>query len=574
MRNKIDHALTPDALFLNPWQDTGIKLLTEPEFIWRMKKPGVIEGFALSAHHEINTKLQRHLNFTRKQRRFTKAIEVASVPIIVENAEFRRSQVLRHHQVLLNGAAGYRALNQHRASSENHEPDIELSDYFQACRTQNEGCELALFEGRLRDDLHFAVACRNTFNYYHFVTEALSQLTVLDGLEFQGNIYFHYPNSDDKHRRFTEDFVAALFPEYEGRVFFERVPKDYASVVTGFDFLGAAEQAPPHLFAGIEKHTTKDLIEKGGISNALMKPVFAMNSTSSALLALRKRALKAIEGQDFSYLPKRFYVGRTIDHSRPRTMAGEDLLFEHLELFDFQYVMFETLSPLEQVAIMAQAEFVVSCHGAGFTNMLFANADTYIIELGTLQTAQARWGDFWPLAHAAQCKYVNFFCDFKSLNPKLEPKFSEDGIVPVAMSDAAVAHLTAFIVSLFGQYPVLESADLVKELARQLVAVDAPVHAIALLDAHPGIARGDFNTFLTLADAYKKLDDPKSELVALDQAYKANEKRWQTLVRIIWCANRCKRPQVIRWALSRLEVKFPDRHAAFLGNHDWVRFVA
>jgi len=574
LRNKIDHALPADALFLNPWTEEGVKLLLEPEFVWRPIPSGRIEGFPLSAHNEINTKIKKVLTTTRRTRVFPKAIEYNSLPIVVDQAAFRRSQVLGHGKVVLAGASGQRALNQHRI--EHSETDVEgdLNAYFAACRVENAGRELPLFGGFLERDLHFAVPCRNTFNYFHFITEALSQLTLLDGLDFKGNIYFHYPNSEDKHRGFTNEFVDALFPEFAGRVIFKRVPKDYDRVVTGFDLLGAIEQAPDAMFDGLDRHLSKDAVEKGGASNPLLKPVLAMNGVPSAVLALRERALKAIEGQDFSHLPKRFYVGRTNYHSRPRSMAGEDMLFEHLQMFDFEYVMFETLNPLEQIAIMAQAEIVVSCHGAGFTNMLFANPDAYVIELGTLQTLQSRWGDFWPLAHASQCKYISFFCDFKAQNPTLEPDFDIDGIVPVAMSDAAVAHIMAFVVSLLGHCPTLQSTQLITDLTRHLVAVDAAEQAMDLMNAHPGIAQGNMDLCLILADAHKKLDDPKSELLALDQAYKANPKRWQTLVRIIWCANRCERPQVIRWALSRLARDFPQRHDAFVGNHEWVRFVA
>jgi hypothetical protein len=576
VRNKIDHSLPPDALFLNPWQDEGIKLLLEPEFIWRSMPAGVIEGFSLSAHSEIDQKTKKFLMATKRQRVFANAIEYASVPIVVQHAEFRKSQFLRNGRVLLNGAAGTRAINQHRATCNLAKVnfDDELNAYFEGCRAGNKQRELAVYTGFLDTDLHFAVVCRNTFNYFHFITESLSQLTLLDGLDFQGSIYFHYPNSDEKHRAFAEEFVAALFPEYQGRVFFERVPKDYERVITGFDILGAAEQAPEHMFTGLSKHTSKYVVEKGGLANIGLKQIFAMNGASSAVLALRARGLAALEGQDFGHLPKRFYVGRTINHSRPRAMAGQDLLFEHLQLFGFEYIMFEMLSPLEQIAIMAQAEVVVSCHGAGFTNMLFANPDAYVIELGTLQTAQFRWGDFWPLAHASQCRYVTFFCDFKSQNQTIEPLFRRDGIVPVAMSGEAIAHVMAFIVSVLGQYPTLKSSEMIAELSRQLVTVGAAEHAVGLLNAHPGIAQGNMDLCLILADAYKKLDDTKFELLALDHAYKANPLRWQTLVRIIWCANRCERPQVIRWALSRLELDFPERHAAFVSNHEWLQFVA
>ena len=95
-----------------------------------------------------------------------------------------------------------------------------------------------------------------------------------------------------------------------------------------------------------------------------------MNAVSSALIALRRRALRAVAGGNYDHLPQRFFVGRDERQSRARHMEGEDLLFEHLQLFDFEYVVFESLAPLEQIALMARAEMMVSYHGAGFTNML------------------------------------------------------------------------------------------------------------------------------------------------------------------------------------------------------------
>ena len=255
-------------------------------------------------------------------------------------------------------------------------------------------------------------------------------------------------------------------------------------------------------------------------------------------------------------------------------MENEELLFENLSLFDFEYVAFENLSPLEQIALMARAEMMISYHGAGFTNMLWANPEAYVIEIGTLQTAQHRWSDFWPLAHASQCNYINFFADFRTENPLLEPNFAKDGIVPVSLSERAVAQIMAFVVTVLGQPPVLRSLPTVLRLTQEVFQVGAIDQALALLEAHKEMMARSAELSLLKADCHKELDEPKSELVALDLAYKADPKRWQTLVRIIWCANRCERPQVIRWALSRLKLDFPERHDAFVSNHQWVRYVA
>lgn len=98
--------------------------------------------------------------------------------------------------------------------------------------------------------------------------------------------------------------------------------------------------------------------------------------------------------------------------------------------------------------------------------------------------------------------------------------------------------------------------------------------ALTLLAAHEQMVKGNMELCILVADCHKALDQPKSELIALEQAFKADTSRWQTLVRIIWCANRCERVQVVRWALARLAADFPERHDAFVANHDWLRFVA
>ncbi len=112
-----------------------------------------------------------------------------------------------------------------------------------------------------------------------------------------------------------------------------------------------------------------------------------MNAVDSNLYLyrLRERGLQAIAGKDFSHLPRRFWVGRQAGQARSRALEGEGELLEMLALFGFEEVAIETLTPLEQIAIMANAEVLMSYHGAGFANMLFAKSKTHVVEQGTLQ---------------------------------------------------------------------------------------------------------------------------------------------------------------------------------------------
>ncbi|MEQ6249538.1 glycosyltransferase family 61 protein [Sulfitobacter sp. HNIBRBA3233] len=572
MRNKLEFTLDPEDLFLDPWREEGVSLVSEPDFIWREHPAATIEGFAVSAHDAINRKIHSFTEVTRKQKKFGKALWFNAAPVVVRDVEFRKSQILSSGRFILKGAAGTRAINGFRFESEatEGEPEEALNAYFAQCREKNAGRALPV--ATPSPDAPIAIECRNTFNYYHFITESLAQLALFDGLTEGRDIFFHYPNEDDKQRDFVRDFVEALFPETTGRVFFERSPKSYPEALTGFEMISAQLQAPADsaLDSLIPRHIRNRL---GGMS-VEMQPLLQMNAVSESLLALRDRALRAIEGQDFSHLPTRFFIGRRDDHARARPMARQERLLEHLELFGFEEIAFEDYPPLEQIALMARAEIVIGAHGAGLTNMLFAHPDAQVIELGTLQTAQFRWADFWPLAHASQCRYISFFADFNTDDPLKEPHFATDGIVPVALSDAAIAQILSYVVSVLGHVPELPSARTVEALARRLLRAGLAEQALALLDRHEDVIKGDADFFLLRGDCHKALAEPKSELVAIDQAFKADPTRWQTLIRIIWCAHHCDRPQVIRWALSRLERDFPERHAAFVGNHDWVRFVA
>lgn len=572
MRNKIDLAADPRALFLNPWRDQGLKLLAAPEFFCREIKGAVIEGFAVSAHAEINAKIRSFVAHSKRHKQFQGVIETNAVPVVLDHASFRKSHVLADDKLILSGASATRLFNTFRWENERTDADpiATLNTYLEECRTQNAGKSLAIENTFIEPDLDFAVECRNTFNYYHFMTESLSQLCVLDAVGFQGNVYFHFPNQEEKHRNFADAFVEALFPEFAARVFFERAPKDYDLVLTSFDMLGAIGQMPREDVADIAKIAPQASV----VGSVEFQPVLAMNSVSSAILALRTRALAAVAKYDFSYLPKRFFVGRGDAQSRSRPLGGEDLLLEQLERFGFEYVVFEELQPLEQIALMAGAEVMISHHGAGFTNMMFAAPEAYVIEMGTLQTALHRWADFWPLANAAQCRYISFFADFNSEDPLTEPHFSTDGIVPTAVSPAAVSQISAFILTVLGHAPTMTSTASLGMLGRRVLRAEAPARAVELLEKHSAMVTKNATLCLLRADCHKALDEPKSELVALEQAYAADSARWQTLVRIIWCANRCERPSVIRWALNHLAADFPDRHDAFVSNHEWVRFVA
>ena len=122
--------------------------------------------------------------------------------------------------------------------------------------------------------------------------------------------------------------------------------------------------------------------------------------------------------------------------------------------------------------------------------------------------------------------------------------------MPVSLSEEAVAQVMAFVVTVLGHQPRLGTVTMLSRTAHQVFQAGRAHQALLLLEAHQDLVQKSASLCLLKADCHKEMGEPKSELVALDWSHKADPSRWQTLVRMIWCAKRCDRPQVIRWALS------------------------
>ncbi|MDO9639238.1 MAG: glycosyltransferase family 61 protein [Pseudotabrizicola sp.] len=569
MRNQADHAAEPEALFLNPARDPGVGFVVPPAFWWHLRDRGVIEGFAASDDEAMNTRIEAHLRQVKRHRAFTQVAEVNVVPVLLEDAAFRKSYATAGGKALLNGAAGARLLNRFGWDRPGMDAEAALGRYFADCQAVNAGAVLPL--GVVPDGVDFAIDCRNTFNYFHFLTETLSQLCVLDGMAFTGRVFIHFPNHPEKTRTFVRGFIDALFPELAGRVVLERAPKDYTRVLSAFSFQWTYFQMPPSVIGSLDGLAQSDLSWHGHRATRSSRAVLAMNTVESTLLALRARALRAIAGRDVSHLPKRVYITRASGHARDRQMQGETALVELLEAFGFKALAFEDLTPLDQIALMAGAEVMVSAHGAGFANMLFASPQCTVIEIGTLQTAQIRWGDFWPVAHASRCRYVSFIADHACDTPLEVPDFTTAGIVPVRLSDKGLGRVMGFVAALCGHIPRLHRAADVTRLAGQLLRAGHPDRAEVMLAQHADMRSGNLDLCLAQADLHKARGEWHAELIALHAAWAADPTRWQTLAQVLWCARRIGNTPVQVWAIRLLQAEFPDRIADLAKDRDWVQ---
>jgi len=563
----------PQDLILNPFVDRGLAALGPPAYYWQPCPAARIKGFSASEHPEITEKIEGFIARTERHRAFSQAVMFNSFPVVMEDVAVQKSHQTVCGKSPISGAAGIRLLNRYcfDGATAGTNAEASLMDYFNTAAQPGVLTTFPVHTGPLPPQTPFVIEARNTFNYYHFISETLCQLCLVEEAGIRGPIYIHYPNRDDKTGAFCMGFIRALFPELAERVIFQRVPAQHRQAVGAYNFLASFYLLPPKDRAGIDALAPSDFYWKGPRATRMAHSVLKLNSVDSALFKLRARALRAIEGKDVSHLPRRFWVAREGEASRSRPMKGEQELVDMLRLFGFATVTFESLSPLEQIAIMANAEMMISYHGAGFANMLFAAPQSHVIELGTLQTAVWRWGDFWRLAHVSQCRYVSFFADFNKDDPLTEPSFNEESIVPVHLSTKGRAQVMAYVVSILGRYPELGRIEDLRQLTSRLTAAGAEDQALDLLMRNEALSKTDADLCLWRADFHKQRYEANAEFLALLDAWAADGTRWQTLIRMIWYGRKVDNGKIIGWALGLLEADFPDRHAAFVNSAEWLR---
>ncbi|MDY6805891.1 MAG: tetratricopeptide repeat protein [Cyanobacteriota bacterium] len=88
-----------------------------------------------------------------------------------------------------------------------------------------------------------------------------------------------------------------------------------------------------------------------------------------------------LAGKDLENIPKkrRIYISRA--KAKIRQVANEKEVMEFLSQYGFESVVLESLPVVEQASLMAEAEAVISPHGAGLTNAIFCSPGTKLIEI-------------------------------------------------------------------------------------------------------------------------------------------------------------------------------------------------
>jgi hypothetical protein len=418
MPNQINFSVLPDDFFFVPGKNRGLAMIEECGPYWKEVEAKPMQFVVASGYSKMTETLTERLN-RQNSLRAPYALEAQLAPVVIENAKFIKSLVTVDGKALLNGSAGSRARTQYflKNKVQNAKIHEDIANFFTDERRGRSVVPIPLSSADTTG-APFAIDCRNLFNYFHFLTETLPQLTLIDEANLDRAIVIHSQTTSQKG--FTKRFVQELFPHLSDRVTFlsDDIGVSYDRCISFLSmkhmFYQLSEKAVPNGGELLGKEPFSKY-RQGRIADLVY---MHLNMHEASLRKLREHAYSLLDGKDFLHLPRKFVIGRKIDHPRARVMEGAEKFENELLSNGFEKVYFEDLSPLEQVAIMRNCDTMVAAHGAGMANMLFASPDARVIEIGNLDSTGGRLNAFVQLADVSGCNYTNFFMDRVSDNPE------------------------------------------------------------------------------------------------------------------------------------------------------------
>ena len=104
-------------------------------------------------------------------------------------------------------------------------------------------------------------------------------------------------------------------------------------------------------------------------------------------------------------------------------MINEPEIVDTLKQYGFESVALETLSLLEQIALMANAEVVIAPHGAGLTNIVFCDPGTKIIEFLYPASVNVM---YWTIAEEMKFEYYYLMAEGDVPPENVNPYLNSD----------------------------------------------------------------------------------------------------------------------------------------------------
>lgn len=436
--------------FFFPGLDEGMAYLDEPGPVLVRRPAARVRQMPASENAELNRKMRQRMDPRWRTPTNPPVYETLSSIVQARSVSAAPRKIKIGGKLLLSAAAGDRVWKSVLNEMDPHH-EAALNAEMAECRA---AAIQPMPVGRQKGDrTPFVVDARNGYNFYHFMTEAMPQLAVIAQVRSRAPIYIHLPDVVAV-RGFVRDFIGAIYPDLVRRIIYTDISRRHEIARLVYNHRHYVYQSSdPAITRPLGRLGRDDPWRSLGADRASRK--FLLKSTfDSGMRLLREDALARIDTMDRTDHPRRLWIGRDPHNEafKSRPNSGEVELVAELSRRDFQVAYMERLSPLEQIAMIHNADMIVGPHGAGFAHMMFAKPSALVVEIGTAQTQAHRWGDFLGNAHVARCAYTTIFADVEGHAGESSVPPIEAGHHGIHIGEAAAARILSHVDSFAGRY--------------------------------------------------------------------------------------------------------------------------
>lgn len=423
--------------------DGGVKLLAKPTNLLRKIPLSNVIAHNLLSNSRRRKHLKAHISDYYYQRRMISGFEIKVTAAEIEKPRYKKTYLMSKGKAVLNGASGSRARNTLRKGLGFSEESINyFSDAFSELVNPSSlklSCDIPR---------KCWIDAKNYHNFFHFLTESLHLICSSDlPIHDMEKVIFisKSKRSGEFIKMWIHETCQIIGHNIQVDVVLASAVERPEKIISPFSCEHLLYQ-----FSG-EHHNQIEAAKPAGGNWSRFDgtphhvKVLQYNSYDETLRTFRDRMIQRASETVPRTWSKLVYAIRSKSLVRNRVMKGEEELISKLKNIGFEVVCFEDLSPLEQVKCVNGADCLVMQHGAGMANMIFASSHAHVVELGTYQTALARWSDFIQISHVCGCHYHQVFLDMDYPDERTDPVFSEDGLIAPVLSEDDVEKVTAII---------------------------------------------------------------------------------------------------------------------------------
>ncbi len=197
----------------------------------------------------------------------------------------------------------------------------------------------------------------HSFNYFHWITEALPRLALANENKVKGTVLIPY---NWKNNSFIKESLNMFDVEYE-------------------------------LYNTESIYYFSNLISP--------KPLATTGNYNPKYIKLVKNVLKNASSEDL-----RFWIIRSQNQSR--YISNKKELIELLKKYNIATIKSEELDFVDEMNLFSKASFIGGLHGAGLTNMVLMDEGSSVLEVKTISTEESN--AFFALASALNHNYYYF----------------------------------------------------------------------------------------------------------------------------------------------------------------------